>query len=173
MMIRVTGSGSESVEFRSFEVDPVSGAVTKDSHQIALEWEARNPERVKELNDALDACSELIQMRDLFAALSQEEQNGIMPEYVRRRADEECPLGSGVKFKRDQTFVKVNDSGDWDAVESPATKMFWAPCRPPATVICQLEHGSHRRYLFLAQPVLTPLGIKSFVEVDYDSIEEL
>ena len=71
--------------------------LVKDSGQKALEWEAEHRERAMELNDLLDACKDLPEKRALYQTFTFAEQNGLIPEYMRRKNNRTAPVGSLVR----------------------------------------------------------------------------
>ena len=115
----------------------------KDSHQRGLEWEAANFDRAMELNDMLDACADIFEKRKLFQTFTKVEQNGLIPEYSRRRVDQEAPVGSLVKPRYERGYTI------WDR---SSTRTFTASYSNLATVLCQPEHGSLRRLVLLHVP---------------------
>jgi hypothetical protein len=116
--------------------------VLVDSNTLALRWELANPERCKELNDVLDRMT-LEDRRAFYAGLSDEEQNGIISEYTRRRADEEAPVGTMVTAKDRSQGMNV-----W---EHRPRGIFSFVYTGTATVIGHGGHGSYERLLLLHQ----------------------
>lgn len=116
----------------------------KDSHQIALEWEAVNMARSCELNDALDACSGIIAKRELYATFTKDERNGIMPEYTRRAVNRHAPIGSLVKPANTKFGISIKAQSHTTTTHACHLGL--------AIVIGQDCHGSHTRYLMLQPP---------------------
>ncbi len=116
----------------------------KDSHQLALEWEAVNMARALELNDALDACPDITTKRALYATFTKDERNGVMPEYARRTVNRQSPIGSLVKPANTKFGINIKAQSH--------TTTTYACHLGLAIVIGQDKHGSHTRYLMLQPP---------------------
>jgi hypothetical protein len=126
--------------------------VIRDSHDVAIEWEAANPARCRELCDALDVCLDIAAKRALYATLSKEEQNGVMPEYGRRAENRSVPVGALVRSAaadRGIPFTYRHHNGP-----------VWASHGGLALVIGQKGHGDHTRYLMLIPPWRNQEGLE-------------
>ena len=109
-----------------------------DSGQTARVWEAANYQRAMEINDILDPMT--IQERRVFVqTLTEEEKNGLIPEYGRRRNNEKARPGALVK-PRGKTF------SIWQRQANGSLSACWWGL---AIVLGIPEHGSHIRYLQL------------------------
>jgi hypothetical protein len=125
-------------------------------------WEAANPLRAMQLNDMLDACPTLAEKRELFRTLTKEEQDGLMPEYTRRCADREAPVGSLVRVKYAGAGINVRGRS-WS---------LWARYDGLATVIGQPSRGSYTRFLYLHSGVTDSGGHELwFGEANADDFE--
>lgn len=117
----------------------------KDSGQNAREWEEANPRRAIELNDMLDACTTIDEKRALYKTFTKEEQNGLIPEFCRRRENKEAPVGSLVKPAHEVRGISI--------VAGRGTKhSIHATHFGLATVIGQDGYGGMWRYLVLHPP---------------------
>jgi hypothetical protein len=107
------------------------------------QWHAANPNRARELNDALDACACLNEKRALYATFTRVEKDGMMPEYLRRGHNRQAPQGSVVRPRNlKHGFSIVSRDG-------PSTT--YASHNGLATVL-GIKDGDPLRYLMLHEP---------------------
>jgi len=115
----------------------------KDSGQLSRQWNEANRERAIELNDMLDACASLHEMRLLFKTFTKEEQNGLLFEYGQRRENERAPVGSLVKHVHSHGVRIVAELSD---------RVIHTTYKGVAVVVGQDGYGGCRRYLMLQPP---------------------
>lgn len=135
--------------------------------EISTAWETANPERCKELNDQLDACSDLNAKRVLLRSWPKEEQDGIICEYTRRSINRQVPVGSLVRssVKQGPRVGRFNIY-----IESP--NGLWSSSHGGyALVIGQPIHGGYKRRLMLYNPVLYDGRRIVFVDASSSDIE--
>ncbi len=136
----------------------------KDSGQLADEWETANYDRAMHLNDMLDACADIHEKRALFQTFTKEEKNGLIPELVRRRNNEEAPTGSLVKASHPNRGISI-----WAGRGSPSVTC--ATHYGTATVLGHV-YGSHIRLLLLQPPWVNREGqCIMFAEASIDDLE--
>ena len=111
-----------------------------DGHEVALAWEREHRERCKELNDVLDSLPNTEARREYYAALSAEERHGLIPEYVRRRTNEDAPVGALVRPTHERfSFTVRRDGGG----------VMRASHDGLAFIVAIPQHGSPRRAALL------------------------
>lgn len=115
----------------------------KDSHELGLEWEVANPQRATELNDALDACLDITAKRLLYKTFTKDEQNGLMPEYIRRAENRVAQVG---------TLVKPRNKHGINITCQSYERTTWASHTNLAVVIGHDSYGSNKRILLLSPP---------------------
>jgi hypothetical protein len=111
-------------------------------NELACRWEAANHARAMELNDMLDPLT-IQQRRALCETFTEDEQNGLVPEYIRRRNNEEAPVGSLVKPNKWYGFAiwARIPGGHLHTIHNGLALVVGAP-----------EHGTSLRYVYLLPP---------------------
>lgn len=134
----------------------------KDTHQLGLEWEADNYVRAMELNDMLDACSDLTARRVMFKTFTKEEQRGLMSEYIRRAENKIAPAGS---LAMGMYSDKINGHF-FHFCQRSGNSVMGGVHLGTALVLGQAGYGHHIRYVMLQPPWVNREGHKvMFAEV--------
>lgn len=113
----------------------------KTNYEIALDWEAANFDRTMQLNDMLDACPNYKAKQELWASFTEEEKNGLIPEYLRRIVDKEAPVGSLVKPEHPQQGITLISHNGRSTIRVTYFGL--------ALVIGSAGHGDRRRYVMV------------------------
>lgn len=127
-----------------------------DSGELARRWEAANFARAMELNDVLFKMT-LPERRVFVQTLTEEEKNGLIPEYTRRRNNEQAPTGSIVTNQ--ESACNELPPGHQGPRQRPRSISIWERRQNSVTSVCYygvatvLGHiggyGSSKRLLFL------------------------
>lgn len=134
------------------------------AHEVALAWEREHPERSKELNDVLDGLP-LKARRAYYAQLTDDERQGLIPEYVRRRTDEEAPVGALVKPIHGRFSFSVRHDGGGVMRASHDGLAF---------IVAIPQHGSPRRAVLLHPAWRDREGcVVRFAEISCHEVTEL